>query len=85
MYVTRAAPHGLLVFDGVDGRAWLRARGFPAFLCKKRGGFLIRPSDLPDIRAVCQHEHVALVEHRASGPRQARIRRHHAITRRRAA
>lgn len=82
VYVTRKSRFALLVTDHRDeARMWLRHRGFPAFYSHKHDAFLVRATEVPDLRAMCQHEHLSLVEHRASGPRQAQIRKHHAITR----
>lgn len=81
VYATARTRYALLVMDRPEGYGWLRAHGFPAFWCRKRQGFLLRPTALPDLRAMCQYEGIATTEHNASGPRQAAIRRHHATHR----
>jgi hypothetical protein len=80
LYVTKSSRFALLVMDRNQGYAWMRARGLPALWSRPRRGFLVRQNDLPDIRAICRYERLFLREHHASGPRQAHLRRHHAIT-----
>ncbi|GAB3435059.1 hypothetical protein GCM10027517_03820 [Phycicoccus ginsengisoli] len=81
VYATNGSRFALLTTDDIDaGGAWLRRRGLPAFWCRRRRGFLARPSDLPDITTMARHERVRVTVHRAAGPREAAIRRRYATT-----
>ena len=88
IYVTKAMRFALIVMDRAEGYGWLRSRGYPAFWCRKRGGFLARPHDLLDLVTMARYEGIHVTEHHAHGPREASIRRRHATratTRRRSA
>lgn len=78
VYLTKYARFALVVVDRPFGYGWLRARGFPAFWCRKRGGFLARPEAVPDLVAMARYERRHVTQYNAAGPRQARLRRLHA-------
>jgi hypothetical protein len=88
IYATASSRYALLVMHKAEGYGWLRRRGFPAFWCRKRGGFLARPEDVLDLVTMARFGGVRVTEHHARGPREASIRRRHATrttTRRRSA